>query len=536
MTPTTLLRWALRACALLLGAQAFAAPVQAPSTIPAAPAFAKALGDAHADVVFTPVTPCRLVDTRGFDAPFQGGLFQPGERRAYAPNGRCGLPGAGVVTIAASVTTLNLTPASGGFLALLSPGAPVRTTVDIFNFGTSWSGSSTLVPTGPAGQFDTLVELATAHVVIDVVGYFAPPQGAIPGGVPSHATGFFNTFVGESAGNVTILGAHNTALGSRTLTADTTGEGNTALGSGALFNNTEGALNTAAGKGAMLLNTTGARNAAFGGGALTSNVSGAENTAVGVFALGSNTVGSLNTAVGSNALSGNVDGTSNTAVGQFSMFANTLGVGNTAMGVRALSTTLSGTGNTAYGAAALRNVANGHENIALGLLAGSALTTGDSNIYVGHLGAAVESNTIRIGEEQSRTFIAGVRGTATGVGDAVPVVIDSQGQLGTLNSSRRFKSDIADMADASTGLMKLRPVTFHYTADPAPGSRLQYGLIAEEVAAVYPGLVTHSADGQAETVMYQYLPAMLLNELQKQQRAMAAMAAEIADLKRRLAP
>ena len=67
--------------------------------------------------------------------------------------------------------------------------------------------------------------------------------------------------------------------------------------------------------------------------------------------------------------------------------------------------------------------------------------------------------------------------------------------------------------------MNLRPVTFHYKSDKSPSGRtLQYGLIAEEVAEVYPGLVAHSADGQIETVMYQFLPPMLLNEYQKQQR------------------
>ena len=96
------------------------------------------------------------------------------------------------------------------------------------------------------------------------------------------------------------------------------------------------------------------------------------------------------------------------------------------------------------------------------------------------------------------------------------------------SSSRRFKDDIADMAVASSGLMKLRPVTFHYKSDQNPSGRtLQYGLIAEEVAEVYPGLVAHSADGQIETVMYQFLSPMLLNEVQKQQRTIDAQAAEV---------
>ena len=101
----------------------------------------------------------------------------------------------------------------------------------------------------------------------------------------------------------------------------------------------------------------------------------------------------------------------------------------------------------------------------------------------------------------------------------------------TPSSSRRFKDDIADMGESSSELMKLRPVTFHYKSDQNPaGRRLQYGLIAEEVAAVDAGLVARSADGQIETVLYQFLPPMLLNEVQKQQRTIQGQATRINEL------
>jgi hypothetical protein len=117
--------------------------------------------------------------------------------------------------------------------------------------------------------------------------------------------------------------------------------------------------------------------------------------------------------------------------------------------------------------------------------------------------------------------VAGVRAITTGNSDAVPVVIDSNGQLGTVNSSRRFKEDIQDMGEASRGLMRLRPVTFRYKQAYGDGSKpIDYGLIAEEVAQVYPDLAVKGADGQVETVQYQKLTPMLLNELQKQHREM----------------
>ena len=123
-----------------------------------------------------------------------------------------------------------------------------------------------------------------------------------------------------------------------------------------------------------------------------------------------------------------------------------------------------------------------------------------------------------------------------------PVLVDSTGHLGTMTSSLRFKEQIADMGDSTTALMKLRPVTFLYKPEYAKGDRtLQYGLIAEEVAKVYPELVAYDKDGQPYTVRYQYLSTMLLNEVQKQYRRAEAQAElikaqqqEIADLKQQL--
>ena len=72
------------------------------------------------------------------------------------------------------------------------------------------------------------------------------------------------------------------------------------------------------------------------------------------------------------------------------------------------------------------------------------------------------------------------------------------------------------MGTASSGLLQLRPVTYRYKQPYADGSKpIDYGLIAEEVAQIYPDLVVKGADGQIQTVQYQKLTPMLLNELQK---------------------
>jgi predicted ribosome quality control (RQC) complex YloA/Tae2 family protein len=114
------------------------------------------------------------------------------------------------------------------------------------------------------------------------------------------------------------------------------------------------------------------------------------------------------------------------------------------------------------------------------------------------------------------------------------VVIDCNGQLGTVSSSRRFKENIEAMSVACSQLLKLRPVTFRYKEAYTAGNPLtQYGLIAEEVAAVYPELVAYSADGEAEAVQYHKLISMLLNEVQKNRRQIEQQQETIAQLSER---
>jgi len=146
-----------------------------------------------------------------------------------------------------------------------------------------------------------------------------------------------------------------------------------------------------------------------------------------------------------------------------------------------------------------------------------------------------ESGVIRIGtisstnvSTQTATYIAGISGESV-IGTYV--CVNSNGQLGTngsgcaTTSSRRYKEDIQPMAQLSERLLKLRPVTFRYRTPDADGHKsIQYGLIAEEVAEVFPELVVFDKDGQPDAVKYQVLTPMLLNEVQQQ-------AAEIRELK-----
>ncbi len=217
----------------------------------------------------------------------------------------------------------------------------------------------------------------------------------------------------------------------------------------ALFDNTTGFANTANGLGALLSNNTGSNNTAVGGIALSNNINGGDNTAIGLRALGSNIDGSFNTAVGGGALTNNTTGNS----------------------------------NTAFGAGA-----------------GSGVITADNVIAIGAQGANVDSSC----------FIGNIRGVTTANTNAIPVVIDSAHQLGTMSSSRRFKNEIQPMDKASESILALRPVTFHYKSDK--GGTPQFGLVAEEIY----------------TVRYDAVNAMLLNEFLKTHRKMEAQEAMIA--------
>jgi hypothetical protein len=350
------------------------------------------------------------------------------------------------------------------------------------------------------------------------------------GSLPASTTGNGNTAVGDTALSWNSTGTGNTAVGYRTLVNNTTGSFNTAIGNVALQNNTTGGPNTAVGFSVLASNTTGAGNAALGSTALHKNSTGSSNTAIGDAALWSNTTGYQNTAVGQNAVVSNTTGFYNTGVGVAAVQLNTTGWQNTGLGYYALSDNTTGFSNTAVGFNALINSASGSYNTAIGSGAGQSLQSGSNNVYISNLGASSESGAIRIGSLSSQTaaFIAGIRGVTTANNDAVPVVIDSNGQLGTMSSSRRFKEDIQDMAEASDGLMQLRPVTFRYKRPFDDGSKpIQYGLIAEEVAEVYPDLVARSVDGQIETVKYQVLDSMLLNELQKQRAQITSLVEQV---------
>jgi hypothetical protein len=207
------------------------------------------------------------------------------------------------------------------------------------------------------------------------------------------------------------------------------------------------------------------------------------------------------------------------------MYSNLGGGGNTADGFRALYLNRSYY-NTALGYKALYK-SNAHYNIGVGYQGGYNLTTGTNNIDIGNQGVVAESGTIRIGTQmptplQTNTYIAGIYNNTSVSG--LTVVVDSNGQLGAVASSERFKTAIAPMGSNGSKLGQLQPVTFHYKTNPHGG--LQYGLIAEEVAKVYPDLVIRNEIGRIDGVRYDELAPMLLNEIPQQQKKMTTQEEE----------
>jgi hypothetical protein len=282
-------------------------------------------------------------------------------------NAGTGLGGGGAVALGGS-TTLN----NAGVLSVTGnadiTAATVGGAVTLGDTATSANTASTIVKRDGTGSFSA--DNLTLNDALALPALSGTSSNAIYSGsiLLLYADTHQNFFSGQGAGNLTTGGAG--------------GVNNMADGFGALSNNTSGSYNAASGAYALYENTSGTGNTANGDGALYDNKGGFYNTASGYNALVVNSSGSDNTASGANALVGNTSGTGNTAIGMF----------------------------------ALNNNTNGSYNIALGYQAGGNITSGNSNIDIGNAGLATDTNIIRIGTNQTTTYIAGtVNGNGGGL-------------------------------------------------------------------------------------------------------------------------
>jgi Chaperone of endosialidase len=371
------------------------------------------------------------------------------------------------------------------------------------------------------------LEPATSSVLITFallcVGFLRTAQAVVPppdGGYPG-----FNTAEGQNALFSLTTGAGNTAVGWFSLFSDTEGSFNTATGAGALLFNTAD-NNTAFGAAALLFNIDGFNNTAVGTAALLNNMTGSRNTAIGAFALQFNDT-SNNTAIGFDALSENTTGSNNTAIGDTALGTNTEGGANTAIGRDTLANNTVGDRNTAIGRSALF-FSTGDSNIALGFNAGSGVTTASNVISIGAFSGENVDDSCFIGNIYSN--VQPIVGT-----DPDSVTITSTGRLGRGNvSSRRYKHDIQPMNKSSEVLYALKPVSFRYNKEYDATQTLAFGLIAEEVAEVIPDLVGRNPEGEPESVRYEQINAMLLNEFLKEHRKVQELESRMAEQEKQI--
>jgi hypothetical protein len=262
-----------------------------------------ALGDTTQDLVYTPVNPCRLFDSR----PAQGGLgaLTPNVRRTYgatSPVTNQGGPGSCNAPTGAAVALIQigtLTPAGNGYLQGGPQGiATFPNALLLYQAGDQY-GTSVAMPLNVTnGRFDVQAQFAATDLYGDLLGYFRRPKNyggvttitgnfaTVGGGADNTATGEFSTVAGgqvnealESSSTVGG-GASNSASGFRSTVGG--GGGNTASGTSSTvgagdFNTASGTLSIVAGGDT---NTASGQHSTVGGG-LINTASGSFSTVAG---------------------------------------------------------------------------------------------------------------------------------------------------------------------------------------------------------------------------------------------------------------
>ncbi len=374
---------------------------------------------------------------------------------------------------------------------------------------------------------------------LDVNGAVNAASGYNLGGLPFVQGGaaLGDAFIGANVGNSTMTGQINVAVGYYTFLNNTTGAYDSAFGAGALYYNTTGAQNTASGTYALNANTTGGGNTASGFNALVANTTGTNNTANGSYAMNANTTGNFNAALGNVAL-----------------YSNTTGIYNSAVGNNALTYNTTGNFNSAFGSHTLLNVTAGSYNTGVGMYAGYTLDssniTGSNNSALGYataFGTGSLTNATAIGAyavvSSNNALVLGcVAGvnicattTAVGIGTSTPtnLLTLGQGQGPAIAdgwatySSRRWKTNIETLHGALGKVEQLRGVSYELKAN----GKHEVGVIAEEIGAVVPEVVTWDQNGKdAQSVDYSRLTALLIEATKEQQALIERQQEQIAQL------
>jgi hypothetical protein len=307
-----------------------------------------------------------------------------------------------------------------------------------------------------------------------------------------------NAFLGIEAGNTTMTGVSNAAVGYVAFT-----------------NNTTGTFNTAIGEAALNANTTGTENAAMGSGALELNTTGGANTASGWAALINNTTGNYNTAAGNEALYFSTTGSYNTASGIAALQQNTTGSDNTASGALALLWNITGSYNTGLGAGAGPDSKSNNLSYATAIGAGAVVSQSNALVLGGSLGSGANVN-VGIGTATPANVFTIAQGAGQAIADGWATY-----------SSRRWKTNIQTLDGALGKVEQLRGVSYELKTN----GKHEVGVIAEEVGAVVPEVVTWDKNGKdAQGVDYSRLTALLIEATKEQQALIQHQQEQIAQL------
>ena len=522
-------------------------------------------------VYFHAVTPCRIIDTRGngFTGAYGPPHLTAGAVRSFAvtsPGTSCGIP-SGVAAVSFNFAVVTLTAAgnlivypTGGTVPTVSSlnWTPVEGAISNAGVIRLASDSISVVVNGPVGS--------TVDLVVDVNGYYSVDTrlnflNGRSGGVTlamgndivinPAAGNSLNIGISAFPGNFSNTVVQRDASGNfdaGTITASLTGAasgsvlktGDTMTGTLAVPNlvlatdpsiSTSGMLrkNTVP----FLHDTGDPSNVFVGTGAGKTTVTGGRNTGVGAYSAAELGTGSYDAFLGFQAGTNRTTGATDTAIGYGALAvdgpsASTL-IGSGACQV------CTGAGNTAVGAITMSNIP-GNGSVAIGYGAGISNNTGSNCVYLGNFGSN-ETNQLHVGNPGGHTsaYMAGIFGATAA--SAIPVLVGTNGNgalLGTTTSSERFKEDVRDLDDSRDVIRRLRPVRFRYRSDLDPDGLTQYGLIAEEVETVDPGLVVCGEDGQPEAVRYHFLVPMILNEVQKDRSRLDDIEARLARLESRV--
>lgn len=331
-----------------------------------------------------------------------------------------------------------------------------------------------------------------------------------------------NTIIGNSAGTATITGNHNIGLGdSAAQSATMAGNSNIMIGQLTGFALTDGSSNIMIGSTSGFSLNSGSSNIIVGVNAGSALTNGTQNVLISGSSGASLVSGGSNIMIGQNAGSSSVNDNANMFIGINAGVSMNGGTGNIMIGNSSGTSLTGGSDNSLFGLNAANSLGTGQRNVVIGANAATGYGSNESdNIVINDNGTAPsgQSNALVIGAgtgtgnyQLNQVFISGITGINVG---AVPaVLVNSSNQLGVNTSTRKHKHNIEDMNDVSDKILQLRPVTFAYNNDPL--ETIQYGLIAEEVDEIFPDLVYRNKDNEIETVLYNVLPVLLLNEIKK---------------------